>query len=51
MEMRDAKCDVSTSTHLYPNLELAPQRPSARNMYNTSVTSGPTSSTGVNNNI
>jgi hypothetical protein len=53
MEMRDAtsprgerneKCDASTSTHLYRNLELAPQQPSAPSMYNALSTSGTTSS-------
>jgi hypothetical protein len=43
--MRDAKCNVSTSIHLYSNLELPPQQPTAPNMYNTNMTSGPASGT------
>lgn len=31
--MRDEKCDATTSTHLYPNLELPPQQPTAPNTY------------------
>jgi hypothetical protein len=42
MEMQDDKCDASTSTHLYPNLELAPQQPSPPNMYNASVSGATT---------